>query len=110
MPTYEYQCQACNHCLEVFQKISDGRLSKCPECGKNTLQKQISASAFQLKGSGWYVTDFRNKEATKGDKPAETTTETVSPDTKTKETPEKKTETKVEPKKAEPAPKTKTEA
>jgi putative FmdB family regulatory protein len=98
MPTYEYQCQACHHCLESFQKISDAPLKKCPECGKNTLKKQMSASAFQLKGSGWYVTDFRNKDTKKEEKKTESSTETAkAPETKsTVDKPEKKTEAKTE--------------
>lgn len=63
MPTYEYQCATCGHCLEAFQKMSDEPLKDCPECHKATLQKLISAAGFQLKGTGWYATDFRNKPA-----------------------------------------------
>lgn len=62
MPIYEYRCGACGHRLEVMQKMSESPLADCPECGKPDLQKLISASAFQLKGSGWYVTDFRDKK------------------------------------------------
>ncbi len=61
MPIYEYQCATCGHQLEAMQKISEESLKKCPECGKDTLQKLISAAGFQLKGTGWYATDFRNK-------------------------------------------------
>lgn len=61
MPIYEYECQACGHRLEKIQKFSDDPLTDCPECGKADLRKLISAAAFQLKGSGWYVTDFRDK-------------------------------------------------
>ncbi|HFD92357.1 MAG TPA: zinc ribbon domain-containing protein [Gammaproteobacteria bacterium] len=61
MPIYEYSCTACGHNLEVLQKLSDPKLTECPECGKPTLQKQISAAGFRLKGSGWYETDFKNK-------------------------------------------------
>ena len=59
MPIYEYQCSACSHQLEVIQKFSDAPLTECPACGKLALQKMISAPAFQLKGSGWYQTDFK---------------------------------------------------
>lgn len=59
MPIYEYQCEACGHILETLQKISDAPLTKCPECGKDALKKLISASAFRLKGGGWYETDFK---------------------------------------------------
>lgn len=59
MPIYEYQCQACEHNLEVLQKLSDAPLEECPECGKSTLKKKISAVGFRLKGGGWYETDFK---------------------------------------------------
>lgn len=59
MPIYEYQCQACDHELEKLQKLSDEPLEDCPECGKPTLKKKISAAGFRLKGGGWYETDFK---------------------------------------------------
>ena len=59
MPIYEYQCQACQHELEALRKISDQPLVDCPECGKATLKKKVSAAAFRLKGGGWYETDFK---------------------------------------------------
>lgn len=59
MPIYEYQCSNCTHAFENIQKLSDPLLTKCPECGQNTLSKLISAAGFQLKGTGWYKTDFR---------------------------------------------------
>jgi len=59
MPIYEYQCQSCGKELEVLQKISDAPLTECPECGKASLQKKVSAAAFRLKGGGWYETDFK---------------------------------------------------
>src|SRR5580693_4469818 len=62
MPIYEYECSNCRYYLEVMQKISDARLRKCPSCGKNTLQKLISAPVFRLKGSGWYETDFKSDQ------------------------------------------------
>lgn len=61
MPFYEYQCKACGHQLEAMQKISDKPLKKCPNCNKQQLAKLISATSFQLKGTGWYVTDFKDK-------------------------------------------------
>jgi putative FmdB family regulatory protein len=66
MPIYEYKCSACSHELESLQKFSDAPLVKCPACGKDTLTKLVSAAGFQLKGSGWYQTDFRGS----GGKPA----------------------------------------
>ncbi|WP_454696931.1 FmdB family zinc ribbon protein [Achromobacter aegrifaciens] len=59
MPIYAYKCSACGHAKDVLQKISDAPLSVCPECGQSAFSKQVTAAGFQLKGSGWYVTDFR---------------------------------------------------
>lgn len=61
MPIYEYQCAACGHKFETLQKFSDAPLTECPECHKSSLEKLISASGFQLKGTGWYVTDYSAK-------------------------------------------------
>lgn len=61
MPIYEYQCGSCGHQLEVLQKMSDAPLVNCPACQQGSLQKLVSAAGFQLKGTGWYATDFRNK-------------------------------------------------
>jgi len=66
MPIYEYKCSACSHELESLQKFSDAPLVTCPACGKDALTKLVSAAGFQLKGSGWYQTDFRGS----GGKPA----------------------------------------
>ncbi len=63
MPIYEYQCGACGHELEALQKMTDDRLIYCPECHGETLKKKISAAGFQLKGTGWYETDFKNSGA-----------------------------------------------
>ena len=60
MPIYEYRCSACGFEKEFLQKVSDPRLTDCPECGKSTFEKLVSAAGFQLKGNGWYATDFRN--------------------------------------------------
>lgn len=59
MPIYAYRCRACGHAQDVLQKISDPVLTVCPACGESTYAKQVTAAGFQLKGSGWYVTDFR---------------------------------------------------
>jgi putative FmdB family regulatory protein len=69
MPIYEYRCLECSHQQDHLQKISEEPLSVCPSCGKPTYKKMLSAAGFQLKGSGWYATDFRNA----GSKPAEKT-------------------------------------
>lgn len=71
MPIYEYECADCGHRLEAIQKFSDAPLSDCPTCGKAGLKRLISAAGFQLKGTGWYVTDFRNNGQKKaGTKPS----------------------------------------
>lgn len=59
MPIYAYKCESCGHAKDVLQKISDAPLSVCPACGQPSFRKQVTAAGFQLKGSGWYVTDFR---------------------------------------------------
>ena len=66
MPIYAYRCATCGHAQDVLRKISDPPLSVCPACGAATFVKQVTAAGFQLKGSGWYVTDFRgDKKAAK---------------------------------------------
>jgi len=64
MPIYEYLCSSCGVKKEHLQKISDARLTVCPDCGKPTYEKQLTAAGFQLKGSGWYVTDFKGGGST----------------------------------------------
>ncbi|MFT5534252.1 MAG: putative FmdB family regulatory protein [Burkholderiaceae bacterium] len=59
MPIYAYRCEACGFAKDVLQKMSDPKLTDCPECGKDTFRKQLTAAGFQLKGTGWYATDFR---------------------------------------------------
>lgn len=78
MPIYEYHCKNCGKDLEVMQKISDSPLTDCPNCGKNSLEKIISSTQFQLKGTGWYVTDFKD-----GGKKKEQTTTSDQATTKT---------------------------
>jgi putative FmdB family regulatory protein len=82
MPIYAYKCSACGHAKDVLQKISDDPLTVCPACTAAAFSKQITAAGFQLKGAGWYVTDFRSggdgansgvakpAEAVKSDTPA----------------------------------------
>lgn len=62
MPIYEYLCSQCEHQLEKLQKLSDQALVQCPECGQDSLQRIMSAAGFQLKGTGWYETDFKHKD------------------------------------------------
>ncbi|HYG54341.1 MAG TPA: zinc ribbon domain-containing protein [Burkholderiales bacterium] len=94
MPIYEYRCLECQHQEEHLQKVSDPVLTVCPSCGKAAYQKLLSAAGFQLKGSGWYATDFKSKPA--ADKKTDTKT-----DTKTETKSETKSETKTE---SKPAP------
>lgn len=72
MPIYEYRCSDCGYQNDYLQKLSEPPLTDCPECGKSTFAKQVTAAGFQLKGTGWYVTDFKNngtsKAGTKGGK------------------------------------------
>lgn len=92
MPIYEYRCSSCGSEHEALQKISEPRLTTCPSCGKETLTKLLSAAGFQLKGSGWYATDFRNggkpaaKTDAKADGNAETKSEGATADAKPAET------------------------
>jgi putative FmdB family regulatory protein len=103
MPIYEYRCAACGHQEDHLQKLAEAPLTKCPACGKKKYAKQLTAAGFQLKGSGWYATDFKGgkKEAkteakteakaeTKTGTKTESKTETKS-ETKTESKPEKKT-------------------
>jgi putative FmdB family regulatory protein len=60
MPIYAYRCHACGHAKDVLQKLRDAPLSTCPVCHAETFEKQLTAAGFQLKGSGWYATDFRH--------------------------------------------------
>jgi putative FmdB family regulatory protein len=69
MPLYEYQCEACGHKFELIRKFSDPPVETCPSCGSGTVQKLQSASAFQLKGTGWYLTDYARKGARAGQTP-----------------------------------------
>jgi len=59
MPIYAYRCESCGHAKDVLQKVSDPLLSICPACHSTSFKKQLTAAGFQLKGSGWYATDFR---------------------------------------------------
>jgi putative FmdB family regulatory protein len=69
MPIYEYRCESCGHQQEFLQKVNDAPLTVCTKCGKATFSKMVTAAGFQLKGSGWYATDFKNS----GSKPASKT-------------------------------------
>lgn len=70
MPIYAYKCAACGHTLDVMQKMSDAPLTACPSCGQEQFAKQVTAAGFQLKGSGYYATDFKGGPAKKDDAPS----------------------------------------
>ena len=95
MPIYEYKCAACGHQEEHLQKVSEKPLAKCPACGKKKYEKQLSAAGFQLKGSGWYATDFKSSGKKKDEKKPEAKAEA-----KSESKSEKKAETKSESKAA----------
>ena len=98
MPIYEYRCSACGHQEDHLLKLSDAPLTKCPACGKKKYEKQLTAAGFQLKGSGWYASDFKGgKKETeaKPDAKPEAKAE-AKPETKTETKSETKTETKTE--------------
>jgi putative FmdB family regulatory protein len=104
MPIYEYRCTSCGFQKEYLQKVTDPLMTVCPECGKGTFSKMLTAAGFQLKGSGWYATDFRNggaKPAAKaGNEAGKADGETVAKsESKTESKPESKVEAKSEGKK-----------
>ena len=78
MPIYAYQCGACGFAKDQLQKITDPALTDCPQCGKSTLTKLLTAPGFQLKGSGWYATDFKNGSAAPATSTQDSTTQTPS--------------------------------
>jgi putative FmdB family regulatory protein len=79
MPIYEYTCSFCEHHVEILQKFSDAPLTTCPTCQKEGLSKLISNTSFQLKGTGWYVTDIRDKDKPKTAKKEGEGTESAAP-------------------------------
>jgi putative FmdB family regulatory protein len=99
MPIYEYLCGACGHQEDHLQKISEPALAKCPACGKKKYAKQLTAAGFQLKGSGWYATDFKSGPKKPEDAKPEAKVEAKKDEAKTEAKTETKTETKAEKKK-----------
>ena len=97
MPIYEYRCGKCGHEQEFLQKITERPIARCPACGSAKFHKQLSAAGFQLKGSGWYATDFKG-----GKKPADTSTPAKA-EAKTEAKGESKSEAKTEAKSKAPA-------
>jgi putative FmdB family regulatory protein len=101
VPIYEYRCEACGHQEEHLQKVSDAPLQACPACGKASYRKLLSAAGFQLKGSGWYATDFKSgakkaAEPKAGEAKAGEAKAGEAKETKTEAKPESKTESKTE--------------
>jgi putative FmdB family regulatory protein len=97
MPIYAYKCSSCGHAHDALQKIGAEPLTDCPACGKATYSKQITAPQFQLKGSGWYVTDFKGGASGSTDSKKDGESESAKPDAKPATT-DTKSETKSEPK------------
>jgi putative FmdB family regulatory protein len=102
MPIYAYKCSSCEHEQDILQKISEDPLTVCPACNEPTFSKQVTAAGFQLKGSGWYVTDFRDG-GKKADKKSDAKPETVESKPAEVKT-EAKADTKAEPKATAPSP------
>lgn len=92
MPIYAYRCESCGFEKDVLQKMSDAPLTQCPHCEKDTFRKQVTAAGFQLKGSGWYVTDFRGGSS--GAKGAAAAKSDAKSDAQSDAKPEAKAETK----------------
>src|SRR6266702_3666612 len=107
MPIYEYRCSSCGFQKEYLQKVTDPVKTVCPECGKKTFSKMLTAAGFHLKGSGWYATDFRNaKPAAKTESKGETKSEGKSdskPHGKAAGKAESKTDSKTESKSEAPS-------
>jgi putative FmdB family regulatory protein len=83
MPIYEYRCGACGFQKEYLQKVSDTSKNSCPECGSENFNKLLSAAGFQLKGSGWYATDFKSKPKPENKEESKPATATTEPEKKT---------------------------
>jgi putative FmdB family regulatory protein len=98
MPIYEYRCSSCGHQQEFLRKLTDAPLTTCTKCGKPSLSKMLSAAGFQLKGSGWYATDFKSS----GSKPAVKSGDESKPAAKSEDS-KPSAETKTEEKKAAPS-------
>jgi putative FmdB family regulatory protein len=93
MPIYAYKCASCGFAKDVLQKISDAPLTDCPECGAQSFAKQLTAAGFQLKGSGWYATDFRGGNTKPAEKSTDAAKTDAKPDTKPAESAPPKSDT-----------------
>ena len=98
MPIYEYRCGKCGFQKEYLQRLNEAPLTKCPECGKRTFNKMVTAAGFHLKGTGWYATDFKHSGSGKAkpkDKASEgSTKESSTKESSTKESPAKESPAK----------------
>jgi putative FmdB family regulatory protein len=106
MPIYAYRCASCGHAKDVLQKLSDPLLTTCPSCGAESFRKQLTAAGFQLKGSGWYVTDFKGGPPTA--KPESATPDAPKPDAAAE--PDSKKTASAAPAVAAPSPAAKSDA
>ncbi|MEO8102968.1 MAG: FmdB family zinc ribbon protein, partial [Betaproteobacteria bacterium] len=96
MPIYAYKCSSCGHTQDVLQKLSAAPLTDCPACGQATYSKQVTAPQFQLKGSGWYVTDFKGGASGAKDSQADDKAEPANAEAKPAAPADAKSETKTE--------------
>lgn len=103
MPIYEFDCTACGHTFERLQKLSDADPTQCPECGRDTVKRRLSAPAFRLAGSGWYETDFKGDKDKKRNLAGESAGKAEGA-AETKSTPAEKAASAGETKPAAPAP------
>jgi putative FmdB family regulatory protein len=93
MPIYAYKCAACGFAKDVLQKISDPQLTECPQCGAQSFNKQITAAGFQLKGSGWYATDFRGGSSQTAEKSTDKAADSAKSESKPAESSSSKSDT-----------------
>jgi putative FmdB family regulatory protein len=82
MPIYDFQCTSCGHKDELMRKISESSTINCPQCSKETFAKMLSAPSFQLTGSGWYASDFKDKKSNNSTAPDKAETKLEQPETK----------------------------
>ncbi len=105
MPIYEYRCDSCGHQDEHLQKVSEPLIEACPACGKSTYRKLLSAAGFQLKGSGWYATDFKSTAKKPADKGSADAKPEAKADAKPESKPDAKADSKTDAKPDSPKPK-----
>ena len=103
MPIYAYKCESCGHRQDILQKVSEPLLQICPACAQPRFVKQLTAAGFQLKGSGWYATDFKGGKKPAGAKPDATADTKADAKTETKSETKSETKTEAKPEKKAPA-------